>query len=188
MHTTSPTLLERLRQPNQPEAWGRFVELYSPLLYYWARRLGLQESDAADLVQDVFTVLLEKLPEFQYDPNRTFRGWLRTVTVNKFLERRRKEAAARKHVKPGPVPELPDEDQLEAIWDEEYNRHVLGRALEVLKREFEPHTLKACWEFVVEGRKAADVAAELGIKEGAVRAAKFRVLCRLRQELDGLID
>src|SRR4051794_10624721 len=58
MLTTPVTLLERLRRPDDPEAWGRFVELYTPLLYAWARKTGLQESDAADLVQEVFTLLL----------------------------------------------------------------------------------------------------------------------------------
>jgi RNA polymerase sigma-70 factor (ECF subfamily) len=50
MHTTSPTLLQRLRTPGPADAWARFVQLYSPLIYYWSRRTGLQEQDAADLV------------------------------------------------------------------------------------------------------------------------------------------
>lgn len=79
---TPVSLLERLRQPNQDHAWARFVELYAPLLYYWARRTGCQESDAADLVQELLTLLLRKLPEFEYDRQGTFRGWLRTVALN----------------------------------------------------------------------------------------------------------
>jgi RNA polymerase sigma-70 factor (ECF subfamily) len=75
MNSTSVSLLERLRQPAAPEDWGRFVQLYTPLLYYWACRLGLQEQDAADLVQEVFTTLVQKLPEFAYEPDRSFRGW-----------------------------------------------------------------------------------------------------------------
>ena len=80
MNTTSFSLLERLRQPSDSAAWDRFVELYTPLLFYWGRRAGLQSADAADLVQDVFEVLLHKLPEFQYDRQKSFRSWLRTVT------------------------------------------------------------------------------------------------------------
>jgi len=67
MDTTSSSLLERLRQPGASEAWQRFVHLYTPLLYYWARGAGLPAHDAADLVQDVLVVLVQKLPEFQYD-------------------------------------------------------------------------------------------------------------------------
>ena len=78
-----------LRQPSATKAWERFVELYTPLLFHWARRLGLQESDAADLVQDILATLLEELPRFEYQPDKRFRGWLWTVTLNRFRERRR---------------------------------------------------------------------------------------------------
>jgi len=90
MATTSSSLLERLRQPEATEAWQRFVHLYTPLLYYWARGTGLPEHDAADLVQDVLVVLVQKLPEFRYDAGQSFRGWLRTITLNKWRERCRR--------------------------------------------------------------------------------------------------
>jgi RNA polymerase sigma-70 factor (ECF subfamily) len=93
MNPTPVSLLERLRRPDERAAWDRFVELYTPLLYYWARRAGLQESDAADLVQDVFALLVQKLPEFTYEPGRSFRAWLHTVTLNKWRERHRRRAA-----------------------------------------------------------------------------------------------
>src|SRR5438876_4447688 len=92
MHSTPVSLLERLRRPAEPEAWGRFVHLYTPLLYYWSRRAGLQPSDAADLVQDVLTTLVQKLPEFRYDEHKSFRAWLRTVTLNKWRDRRKRHA------------------------------------------------------------------------------------------------
>src|SRR5262245_6236650 len=65
MLTTSDSLLHRLRHPSDGEAWARFIQLYTPVLHRWANRLGLQEADAADLVQDVFGLLLRKLPEFE---------------------------------------------------------------------------------------------------------------------------
>ena len=77
---TPASLLERLRQPAPESARTRFVQLYTPLLFFWARRLGLRDADAADLVQDVLTLLVRNLPEFSYDRNRSFRAWLRTVT------------------------------------------------------------------------------------------------------------
>src|SRR5439155_3664287 len=89
MHTTSASLLERLRRPTDQAAWARFVQLYTPLLYYWARHLGLQPNDAADLVQDVLTTLVQKLPEFVYDQHRSFRSWLRTLTLNRWHNNRR---------------------------------------------------------------------------------------------------
>src|SRR5688572_29289901 len=91
MNTTPVSLLERLRQPSTEEAWCRFVDLYTPLIYYWARKVGAQPQDAADLVQDVFTLLVRKMPGFTYDEHRSFRGWLRVVTLNKWRESRRRQ-------------------------------------------------------------------------------------------------
>jgi RNA polymerase sigma-70 factor (ECF subfamily) len=187
MKTTPVSLLERLRRPDEQAAWERFVQLYTPLLYYWARRLGLQEPDAADLVQEVFALLVRKLSEFAYDRNRSFRGWLRTVLLNKWRENRRR-AGSRPEAAAGDLPELAGPDPAEAGSEAEYRQHLVRRALEVMQSEFHPSTWKACWELVVSGRSAADVAAELGMTVGAVRAAKFRVLCRLREELEGLLD
>ena len=186
MDKTPASLLQRLRQPAEQEAWGRFVELFTPLIYYWARRLGLQHQDAADLVQDVFTLLVQKLPTFSYDQHKSFRGWLRTVTLNKWRDRCRRWAVPVE--KNAVLPELPGPEAAEAFWEVEYRRQLVGHALEVMQAEFQPTTWKACWELVVAGRPAAEVAAELGISENAVYIAKSRILGRLRRELEGLID
>jgi RNA polymerase sigma-70 factor (ECF subfamily) len=187
MLTTPVTLLERLRRPDEPDAWDRFVELYTPMLYAWARKTGLQEPDAADLVQEVFALLLRKLPEFAYDPAKSFRGWLRTVTLNQWrlIQRRR---AGQPTTAQGVEPDALPAAEGEAFWEAEYRQHLVARALAVMRAEFQPTTWRACWECAVHGRPAADVAAEFGLSVGAVRAAKFRVLNRLRQELDGLLE
>ena len=91
---TRVSLLQALRHSPSAHSWERFVRLYTPLLLYWARRLGLQDHDAADLVQDVLVVLLRKLPEFQYQPGRSFRGWMRTVLMNKWRDRPHRGPAA----------------------------------------------------------------------------------------------
>ncbi len=189
MQTTSFSLLIRLRQAGDRGAWDRFVDLYSPLLYHWARGAGLQESDAADLVQDVFALLLQKLPQFSYDRQRSFRAWLRTVTLNKWRERCRRVTLPAADGRAVPVEELAAvEDEAADRWEAEYRQQLFRRALEVMQNEFQPRTWKACYEVVVSGRSAADVGAELGMNVAAVRSAKFRVLCRLREELDGLLD
>jgi RNA polymerase sigma-70 factor, ECF subfamily len=188
MHTTSISLLERIRQPAEREAWGRFVDLYTPLLYYWACRLGMQESDAADLVQDVFAVLVQKLPAFTYDNGKSFRGWLRTITYNKWRDFQRRRAAAPANGNPAVLANLPAPDSLDTFWEREYRECLVGRALELMQSEFEPATWKACWECVVSDRPAAEVARELGLSVDSVYAAKSRVLRRLRQELSGLFE
>ena len=186
LDSTSLTLLERLRTPHDDAAWRRFVNLYVPLLFAWARKLGLQESDAADLVQDVLLLLTHKLPQFELDASKSFRGWLRTVALNQLRAGLRRRAA-----QPGQIElfaeELPASVD-EAFWEAEYRQHLVGRALQLMQAEFNAATWKACWECVVQGRSASDVGAELGLSPGAVRVAKFRVLSRLRQELDGMLD
>src|SRR5262249_27402575 len=86
MDTTSPSLLVRLRRPEEQAAWGRFVQLYTPLLMNRAHRWGLQDQDAADLVQDGLVTLVQKLATFQYDQHRGFRNWLHTIALNKFRD------------------------------------------------------------------------------------------------------
>jgi RNA polymerase sigma-70 factor, ECF subfamily len=76
MTKTPSSLLERLRHSFDPDAWARFVALYTPLIYSWGRRVGLQDQDAADLVQDAFATLVEVLPTFAYDRHKSFRRWL----------------------------------------------------------------------------------------------------------------
>src|SRR5437763_1819886 len=88
--STSETLLSRLRQPGARWACARFVELYTPLLYFWAGRAGSAHADAADLVQEVLLLLVQKRPDFHYDTQGSFRGWLRTVALNCWRNHRRR--------------------------------------------------------------------------------------------------
>lgn len=188
MDSTSASLLERLRQPGAHEAWARFVHLYTPLFYYWARRLGLREPDAADLVQDVFTALIQKLPEFRYDRERSFRSWLHTVFVNKWHELGRRHAAAVPAGSPAGLSGVAGPDNVAALGEAEFRQHLTMRALQLMQADFEPATWKACWEHAVCGRPAADVARDLDLTVNAVYLATSRVLRRLRQELAGLLE
>jgi RNA polymerase sigma-70 factor (ECF subfamily) len=183
---TSPSLLERLRQPEAEAAWERFVDLYTPLLYYWAtRRAGLTQDDAADLVQDVLTTLIQKLPDFNYQPDGSFRGWLRAVLLNTYRKRKQKRMPA---TAGSSLPEPPSPDTVAELGEEEYRQFLARRALQLMQAEFEPTTWQACWQTVVDGRPTAEVATVLGLTANAVYVARFRVLQRLREELQGLAD
>jgi RNA polymerase sigma-70 factor (ECF subfamily) len=186
--STSISLLNRVRQPEDRQAWDRFVALYTPLLYSWASRLRLSEADAADLVQDVFVILLKKLPEFEYDPNKSFRAWLWTVARNKYLERRRRPAAFPLGNEEDSPAQPAEADGAERFAEAEYRTFLVGRALRLMQAEFQASTWKACWECVVNSKPAAAVAAELGTTVEVVWAAKARVLRRLREELQGLLE
>jgi RNA polymerase sigma-70 factor (ECF subfamily) len=187
MHTTSASLLVRLRTPGEQRAWEQFVDLYTPLLFHWALRLGLNEADSADLVQEVFLVLSQRLAGFDYDRQKSFRGWLRTVLLNKWRDKQRLIALPITD-EPVALEQLPSPAEEEVVIEAEYRQYLVSRALEVMKTEFQPATWKACWEHVVAGRPAAEVARELGISTNAVYLAKSRVLRRLRAELTGLLD
>src|ERR1700739_4499560 len=82
--TTRPSLLVRIRDAADHQAWSQFVEIYGPLVYGFARRLGLQDADAADITQEVLRAVAGAARKLVYDPRRgSFRGWLRTVVRNK---------------------------------------------------------------------------------------------------------
>lgn len=188
MDSTSVSLLRRLHTDEKEIAWERFVELYAPLIYHWTLRAGLPNDDAADCVQDVLTLLVDKLPTFSYDPKKSFRAWLRTVTLNKCRDTLRRSATLAQSATPLKPEDAVVADGVELFTDQEYHRSLVHRALELMQREFEPKTWQACWEQVVSGDSASVVAQRLGMTENAVYLAKSRVLRRLRNELDGLMD
>src|SRR5437764_951360 len=136
MNSTSPTLLGRLKQPGEQVAWSRFVQLYSPLFYFWAQRFGLQGQDAADLVQEVLVTLVQKLPEFQYDPQRGFRNWLRTLTHNKSRDFFRRRGALPAAAGAGDLADIPARAEPDPFDEVEYRRHVVSRALHLMQTEF----------------------------------------------------
>jgi RNA polymerase sigma-70 factor (ECF subfamily) len=184
---TSPTLLRRLRNAHDREAWERFVELYTPVLYRWARRSGLADPDACDVLQDIFLLLFEKLPEFAYDPQKgRFRGWLRTVASNKLRQRARRKQETLIGENQALLEQVDGDGN--SFWDEELRTELIRHAMLVMQRDFETSTWKACWETAFRGRNAAEVAEALGMSVGAVYVARSRVLRRLREELDGLLN
>ena len=186
--STSESLLLRLKTPEDAEAWDRFAELYSPLIFYWARKNGLGAHDAADLAQEVMTLVFQKLPEFQYDSRRSFRGWLRKVTLNKHRERVRKKGLAMEDVGQSHLVNLPDNDAAMQSWDQDYSKQLVANAVDLMRREFAPKTWQALKLFVSTDRKAADIANETGVSSWTIYAAKSRLMKRLREDLDGLLD
>lgn len=187
MLNTSPTLLARLRQPNQPEAWSRFLHLYAPLLLYWARRQGFQDADAQDLVQEVLVKLVRELPAYEQGRMQSFRAWLFRVTVNQCRDYRRRKAT---RTLPGAdgLSTVSAHDALSELEEMEYRTLLVRRGLETIRPDFHEATWKAFTRVMVEGRSPAEVAAELNLSVNAIFLARHRVLARLRQELDGLLE
>ena len=194
MNTTSPSLLQRLRNPTNTSDWQHMVEVYTPLLHSWLRRWNVQATDADDLVQDILTVVAKRIDGFCHDGRRgSFRAWLKAIMVNRLRDFWR-NAKSRPTATSGSN-NLQSLDQLEdphsdlsKLWDEDHDRHLLRRLLVLVEPEFQPLTWQAFCRHVLEDEGAADVAASMGKSVNAVLIAKSRVLQRLREEARGLLN
>lgn len=192
--STSRSLLERVKRA-EPEAWDRLVTLYAPLVFHWCRSWGLREQDAADIFQEVFQSVAVHIGGFRKErAGDTFRGWLRTITRNKihdhFRRRGREPEGVGGSEAQAQLAELPAPEASESssLTEENVERGLVARALELVRPEFAERTWQAFWRTAIEGRSAPEVAAELSMSAGAVRVAKSRVLQRLREELGDLIE
>jgi RNA polymerase sigma-70 factor (ECF subfamily) len=184
--STSVSLIERVRG-REPAAWNRLSAIYGPLVYRWCRRAGLQEADAADVLQEVFRALLTGIADFRPGAaSGGFRGWLYGIARHKLADhfrRKARDAAGGEMAGHEPLAPLPDSSTDESADDAAL---VLHAALEQIRPDFDEHNWQAFYRTTIERQAAVDVAAQLGLTPGAVRQGKFRILRRLRQELDGL--
>jgi RNA polymerase sigma-70 factor (ECF subfamily) len=190
---TRASLLVRLRDGRDNEAWRQFVELYSAVVYGFARKRGLQDADAADVMQDVLRSVAGAAGRLNYDPSRgSFRGWLYTIARNKifnFFEAGRHRIGRGSgdtgvHEKLEALPE--PEWGLAASWDEEYERNIAAVAMRRVQAEVQPATWQAFWQTAVEGRPAREAGEAVGMSAGAVYVARSRVLARLKEEVQRL--
>ena len=189
---TSPTLLWRVGQgSHDQEAWEVFVACYGPKIRGWCRQRGLQAADAEDVTQDVLLRLARALKTFTYDPSRTFRGWLRSVTQHAlsdfFADRRRRPGLGsgddRVFDLLGTVEARAD---LLAQLEKEFDREVVAHACATVRERVEPQTWEAFRLTASEGRPGEEVAARLGMNVMTVFKAKSRVLGFIREEVKRL--
>jgi RNA polymerase sigma-70 factor (ECF subfamily) len=189
----SSSLLNRVREHDQV-AWERLVNLYTPLVYRWCRARGLQPADAADLGQQVFLAVARKVRDFRREgEGGSFRAWLRTITRNRlcdyFRAARTQGARAGGGEAQAQLEQIAEEPSASDPATEQEEEAVLfHRAMELMRVEFEERTWRAFWQVVVEGMRAAEVAAALGMSPNAVYLARSRVLRRLREEFADLVD
>jgi RNA polymerase sigma-70 factor (ECF subfamily) len=191
--STSSSLLGRVRQQD-PGAWIQLTDLYGPVVYQWARNGGLQSSDAADVSQEVFRTVCTRVEMFRRDRSGySFRGWLWGITRNKLREHFRRRAGQPQgaggtdaHQRFAELADsLPDDSsQFEPA---DVRADLMQRTLQMLRDEFEDSSWQAFFRMVVQNDSATDIARDLGMTAKAVRQAKFRVLRRLRQELEELL-
>jgi RNA polymerase sigma-70 factor (ECF subfamily) len=190
---TSVSLLGRLARTPTDDDWQRLHELYRPLLRAWVARAGVPGSDVDDLVQDVLVVVFREIAGFEWRGQGAFRAWLRTILAhrvrNYFRGQKYLPTATGDSDFLRRLDELESPDSaLSKLWDREHDEHVAASLMRRVQGDFAPATWQAFRRHVLEGKPAARVAEELGLKLNSVLLAKSRVLKRLRQELAGLVE
>jgi RNA polymerase sigma factor (sigma-70 family) len=186
---TRPTLLARLLDPQpDPSSWAEFDRCYRQQIHNWCRAWGLQETDADDVTQAVLVRLLGKLRRFQYDPTRSFRGWLRTVTYNVCQDWRTEAAGQPAGSGDTGVFRLLESaaarDDLANRIEAEYAREMLNVVMLRVRRRVQPQTWAAFYQTAVEDRDAAEVADELEVPLASLFVYRSRVRKMLLDELD----
>ena len=189
---TRPSLLLRLRDTQDCEAWGEFVRLYTPLVFGHCVRHGVQEADAGDVAQEVMRVAAQALPNFEYDAQRgKFRGWLLQTTrhrLHKFFARQQR---APQPASETAIARLLDHEagaDEQARWEEDYRQRLFDWAAEKARPEFQPATWEAFWLTAVDSVSVKEAAARVGISIGAVYIARSRVIARLRELIETAAD
>jgi RNA polymerase sigma-70 factor (ECF subfamily) len=188
--STRVSLLVRLRDLADDRAWSEFTEIYGPLVHRLARRRGLQDADAQDLVQDVFRAVARAIERYDPDPERgSFRAWLsriaRNLTINALAAQRRQprgtgETDMHRLLEDCPAPT--DEDS--AVFDTEHRRRLITWAAGRVRGDFSVLAWQAFWQASVEGHRPKDVADALGVSLGTVYQYKSRAVVRIRKEIE----
>ena len=181
---TAPSLLFRLRDPDDGTAWQSFVDLYSPLVYNFCRYRKLQPSDAADVTQEVLLRVAKAMRKFEYDRSQgMFRDWLARIVQNEINRLLKKNAKA---------PYVDEENQPEMAgdgdWNDQFQQHIYINALEQCK----PHFTEETWDLFhrtwVEKQSVQEVSKASGIEASKIYVARSRVLKRLKLEVTRLAE
>jgi RNA polymerase sigma-70 factor (ECF subfamily) len=186
---TRPSLLVRIRDSRDAQAWCQFVDIYAPLIHGYARKHGLQDADAADLTQDVLGIVARSIPKLEYDPQRgSFRGWLFTIVRNRvrnFVSRRRPyeqgsgDTGAHNILKEQPDPDA----EPDSSWEQDYERHLFACAAKYVQSHVHDWTWQAFWQTTVQGTGVREVAGRLNMTVAAVYLAKSRVMAQLKEQI-----
>ena len=180
---TRASLLVKLRDHQNASAWQEFTDLYTPVIRKTALRMGLQVADVENVVQEVLLAVSQSIDQWLANPLRgSFRGWLSRIAKNKTLD-----LLTRKATRPesGPSREwdaIPAAlSSLSSYWDQEYRWELFVRVAKHVREAVAEATWQAFWLSTIENRPIADVARQLGVRQGVVYLSRCRVLDRIRK-------
>lgn len=187
---TRNSLLLRLTDRRDVEAWEEFVSIYEPVVYRLARARGLQEADAKDVVQEVLLAISKAIEYWQPDPEKgRFRDWLYRIARNLIVNHLTRRATRASSPGGTDIWQLFNSQQdplvepcpLTQSYELEYRRELFRYAADQVKQRVRPKTWQAFQLLSIDQVPLAQVAAQLQMSEGAVLVAKCRVLSRLRE-------
>ncbi len=187
---TRYSLVSRIRQSDSA-AWPEFVSLYRPLIQYWCRRNGVLEQDIGDVVQEIFFAVARSIDRYQPSgKSGSFRAWLWSLTRHKLIDALRRNerfpsalGGSSDQIELNSIPEMLDESD---VSEQTQIRALLNRALEQIRKDFEPRSWQAFWRTTIDGLSVELVAKELEMSHATVRQHRSRILRRLRQHLGEL--
>lgn len=190
---TSASLLDRLKDDPDSDAWQELLQIYTPLIRSWLNRYSASAQDADDVVQEVLSVVIRKLPLFQRQRSGSFRSWLRTITVNCLRDfwrahRFRPSAAGGSDFRMVLEQWEDPASELSQLWNRQHDQHVLRALLERIRPTVSEPMWQAFRRAALDDTPPAEVANDLGITINQVYIARSRIMARLREFGRGLID
>ncbi len=184
---TRASLLLRIQDPEDVEAWSEFQEIYAPLVYRLGRSRGLQDADAQELAQEVMIAVAGAIQRWQPDRQRgRFRTWLYRVARNTLInllakQSRREQAAGDTNVQQMLLQVTAGDDGQSLEIQQQLRRQTFLWAAAQARRTCQPATWQAFWRTCVEGHPVADVARQLKMTPGAVYVSRSRVMAKLKR-------
>ncbi len=184
---TRLSLIEKIKDPQDAEAWNEFTAIYYPLVFEICRRKGLQHADATDITQEVLSRVADAIDHYRHDrPNATFRGWLYCITRNltvDFFKRRAKDPLALAAV-PEDLALLKHPSASECQpFELEFKRRLFAVVARSVQGQVALKTWTVFWMTEVEGQDVESTAQQLQLTKGAVYVARSRVIAKLRAEV-----
>jgi len=186
---TRSSLLYQLRMtPGDPRAWNEFVAIYVPKISNWFRRWGLQEADINDLTQDVLLALSKQMSSFEYDPQKRFRSWLKTIAhrawVDFLKQRNRHPGATGSDAVHAMLSSVETTEDFVNHLVEECNRELLEEAMLIVRRRVQDSTWRAFEMTALEQMSGDEVSKQLGMPLTAIYKAKSRIQKLLKEEVE----
>lgn len=194
---TRRSLLSRLKDWHDQESWREFFETYWKLIFGVATKSGLSNAEAQDVVQETVISVAKTMHDFKYDPALgSFKGWLLHLTrwrIADQLRKRQRGLSQNQHPlessrRTSTVERIPDPASLnlDAVWDEEWEKNLMDAALHKVKRRVNPKQYQVFDFYVLKQWPVTRVARTLGVSVGQVYLAKHRVSRLVRKELERL--